>query len=246
MVQPQSAPAPKKGMSIWAWVAIGCVGLLVLGGVAVGGAFWWGARKVKSIAQEMQDNPSMATAKMITALNPDLEMVSSDEAAGKVTIRNTKTNQTVTVSLADIQAGKISFDTPEGQTTMNFDPQAGKMEVRGANGEVATFGAAKLPEWVPAYPGAVAEGVYASEDGTQAGGTFGLTSADSVDQVVAFYKEQLEGAGFKVNETKYSGTGGSGGMVTGESNDGKRTVTFTVATDNGRTRVAGVYSEKKG
>ena len=35
MVQPQSMPPQKKKMSVWAWVAIGCVGILVLGGSAL-------------------------------------------------------------------------------------------------------------------------------------------------------------------------------------------------------------------
>lgn len=246
MVQPQSVPPQKKGMSVWAWVAIGCVGLLVLGGVGFGALAWWGAHKVKSMAAEYKDHPGMAAVKMMTAMNPDLELVSSDEASGKVTIKNKKTGEVVTVNMADIQNGKISFDTPQGSSSMSFDQNAGQVEVHGANGETASFGAAaKLPSWIPAYPGAAAEGVYAAEDASQSGGTFGLTTGDGVTQVFDFYKAQLEGAGFKVTESKYSGSGGDGGMVVGESNDGKRTVTFTIGSESGKTRVAGVYSEKK-
>jgi len=247
MVQPQSVPPQKKGLSVWAWVAIGCVGILVLCGVAFTTVAWWGARKVQSIAQDYKDNPGMATVKMITAMNPDLELVSSDEASGKVTIKNKKTGEVVTVNMADIQNGKISFDTPQGQSSMSFDTSGGKLEVQGANGETATFGGStQLPSWVPAYPGATAEGVYAAEDASQRGGTFGLTTGDAVNDVFAYYKSQLEGGGFKVTESKYSGTGGEGGMVVGESADGNRTVTFTLAAESGKTRVAGVFSEKKG
>ncbi len=247
MVQPQSVPPQKKGLSIWAWVAIGCVGILILGGVAVVGGTWWVARKAKSAIADYQDNPGLATVKMLTAMNPDLELVSSDEASGKVTIKNKKTGEVVTVNMADIQNGKISFDTPQGESSMSFDQGAGKMEVRGANGEVASFGAAaQLPAWVPAYPGAAAEGVYSAEDASQRGGTFGLTTTDSVSQAFAFYKGQLEGAGLKVTENHYSGPNGDGGMVVGESGDGQRTVTFTINVESGKTRVTGVYSEKKG
>jgi len=79
MVQPQSVPPQKKGMSVWAWVAIGCVGLLVLGGVGFGALAWWGAHKVKSMAADFQEHPELAAAKMVIAANPDLETVSSDE-----------------------------------------------------------------------------------------------------------------------------------------------------------------------
>ncbi|HEV8240840.1 MAG TPA: hypothetical protein VGS57_15855 [Thermoanaerobaculia bacterium] len=246
MVQPQSVPPQKKGMSVWAWVAIGCVGILVVCGVGFGALTWWGYHKAKSVVAEYKDHPGLAAVKMITAANPDLELVSSDEANGKVTIKNKKTGEVVTLNMADIQNGKISFDSAQGHSSMSFDQNAGKLEVQGANGQTASFGAsAQLPSWVPAYPGAAPEGVYAAEDGTQRGGTFGLTTGDGVTQVFDFYKSQLEGAGFKVNVTKYSGTGGDGGMVVGESNDGKRTVTFTIGAESGKTRVAGVYSEKK-
>jgi hypothetical protein len=246
MVQPQPVPQ-KKGMSIWAWLAIGCVGILVLGGIAAGGFVWWGANKVKSIAQDYEKNPELATVKMITAMNPDLELVSSDEAAGTVTIRNTKTGEVATLNMSDVKEGKISFETSEGKTTMDFDPQAGKMEVRGADGEVATFGTGtKLPDWVPAYPGGTTEGVFSSETAEQSGGSFAMSTADSVDQVFAFYKGQLESGGYKVTETRYSGSGGEGGIVVGESTDGKRTLTFTIGTEGGSTKVAGSYVEKKG
>jgi len=246
MVQPQSAPA-KKGMSIWVWLAIGCVGILVLGGVAVGGFVWWGAHKVKSMAQELQEHPEQTIVKALAAMDTDVEVVSTDEANGKVTLRNKKTGEVMTVDMQDIREGKINFKTAEGNVGMSFDQQAGKMEVRGANGEVATFGAGtRLPDWVPTYPGGVAEGVFSSDTPEQSGGTFALTTSDSVDQVFGYYKQQLESGGYKVTESRYSGTGGTGGIVAGESSDGKRNITFTLATDAGKTRVAGAYSETKG
>jgi hypothetical protein len=245
MVQPQYVPPAKKGLSIWAWLAIGCVGILVLGGAATVGGMWWVAKKAKSAIAEYEDNPAMATVKMLTAVNPDLELVSTDDAAGKVTIKNKKTGEVVTVDLEDIKNGKINFETAEGKASMSFDQQAGTMEMQGADGATATIGSSELPGWVPAYPGAAPEGVYAAEDASQKSGTFGLTTGDSVNDVFAFYKKELEGAGFKVSENKYSAGGGEGGMVVGESTDGQRTVTFTIASEPGKTRVAGVFSEKK-
>jgi hypothetical protein len=243
MVQPQYVPPAKKGLGVWAWLAIGCFGLLLVGGVAAGGFLWWGAKKVKNIAEEAQDNPSLMAVKMITAADPDLELVSTDEAAGKVTIKKKSTGEVVTVDLEDVKDGKISFETAEGKGSLSFSQESGTMEVQGADGSRASFGgAAELPGWVPAYPGATPEGVYSAEDAAQRGGTFSLTTTDSVNDVFNFYKGQLEGAGFKVTESKYSGTG----MVVGESTDGQRTVTFTIAAEPGKTRVAGVFSEKKG
>ncbi|HEV8631513.1 MAG TPA: hypothetical protein VGV61_14445 [Thermoanaerobaculia bacterium] len=248
MVQPQQPVPPKKGMSVWAWVAIGCVGILVLGGVAVGGFVWWGAHKVKSMAAEYQAHPEVATMKMITAMNPDLEMVSADEAAGKVTIRNKKTGEVVTLDMKDIKEGKINFSDAKGaQASVNFDQQAGKMEVRGANGEVATFGgAAQAPDWVPVYPGGTTQAAYSAQSAEGSQSTFSVTTSDGVDKVFAFYKERLESGGFKVNTESHYGTGdSSGGMLMGESADGKRTLMFTIGAEGGKTTVAVVAAEKK-
>jgi hypothetical protein len=234
-------------MSIWAWLAIGCVAILVLGGAATAVGVWWFAHKAKAIAADMQAHPETAAVRMAVAMNPDLELVSTDEAAGKVTIKNTKTGEVVTLDMADVKNGNISFTGSQGQASINFDQQAGRMEIKGANGEVASFGgSAQLPDWVPMYPGATAEGVFSSQNAEGSGGTFALTSSDSVDQIFAFYKGQLEGAGYKVTETHYSVPGGNGGIVAGESSDGRRTLTFTLATEEGKTKVGGAYSEKNG
>lgn len=51
----------------------------------------------------------LATAKLIIQANPDLDLVSSDEAAGTMTVRNKRTNEVITVSIEDVKNGKIRF-----------------------------------------------------------------------------------------------------------------------------------------
>jgi hypothetical protein len=179
--------------------------------------------------------------------------VSSDPATGKVTLRNKKTGEVMTVDMADIKAGKINFETKEGtvKTDMGAAQQGGQMKVEATdasgNTGTATFGGgAKVPEWVPSYPGAASQGVYSAEDASQSGGTFALETGDSVDQVFTQLKGQLSSAGYKVTETRFNGPQGMGGMLVGESSDGKRNITYTFSSEEGKTKVAGVYSEKKG
>jgi hypothetical protein len=249
----QPMPVQKKGTSIWVWLAIGCVGLIVVCGIAFAGFGWWAAHKVKSIAQDYKDHPETAWIKTMAMVNPDVEVVSTDDANGKVTLKNKKTGEVVTLDMKDVKEGKISFTSDKGTSSINMDQQSGQMKVEttNANGQAqhttATFGGgAKVPDWVPAYPGATSQGVYSAEDDKQMGGTFGLDTGDSVDQVFANLKGQLESAGYKVTETRYNGPQGMGGLLAGESKDGKRTVTYTMSNEGGKTKVAGVYSEKKG
>jgi hypothetical protein len=248
-MQPQTVPQAKKS-NVWVWVVAGCVGIVVLGGVVVGGVVWWGARKVKSVAEHYEKNPQMAAAQMIVAMNPDVELVSTDEAAGTMTVREKKTGKVTTIGINDAKEGRWNVTTTDAQgqkSSVSYDAKAGQVVATGPDGNsTTTFGStSKVPDWIPAYPGAAAEGVYAAQTDDQNTGSFSATSDDGVDKVFSFYKDQLAAAGFKVTENRYSGSGGDGGMVAGESTDGKRTVSVILAAEDGKTKVTGTYSEKK-
>src|SRR5215470_13160748 len=78
---PGTPQAQKKGMGPLAWIGIGC-GVIVLLGCIVMGAFFY---FVKSKADEFQKNPALSAAKLAVQLNPDLDLVSSDEKAQTLT-----------------------------------------------------------------------------------------------------------------------------------------------------------------
>ena len=234
----------KKKTSVWAWVAIGCVGIMVLGAVAVGGGLWWVGRKAKAMAED-----PTAVVEMIAAMNPDIEVVDRDAGNGKVTLRNKQTGEVVTVDLDDIRQGKISFASDEGEASMSLDQETGKLEIQGEgeDGGTLSFGGdTRLPDWIPTYPGATSEGVYSAESADASSGTFSMTTADGVDQVFTYLKGQLEGGGYTVTETRFSGPQGDGGMLNGESADGSRTLTYTLSVSDGKTQVGGMYNQKKG
>ena len=238
-MQPEQT-VPKKKMSALAWIAIGCVGIVVVGAVAVGAGMWWVARKAKALAED-----PTAAIELIAAMNPDIEVVDRDAGNGKVTIRNKQTGEVVTVSLEDIQQGKISFSSDQGTSTMDVNQEAGRLEIKteGENGGTITFGGdTKVPDWVPSYPGAVSQGVYSGETGDSVSGTFSMTTDDSIDEVFTYLKGQLEGGGYKLSETRFS----EGGMLSGESADGKQSVTYTFSVTDGKTQVAGMFNQKKG
>ena len=125
----------RKKTSVWAWVAIGCVGIVVFGAVAVGAGLWWVGRKAKAMAED-----PTAVVEMIAAMNPDIEIVDRDAGNGKVTVRNKQTGETVTVDLDDIRQGKISFSSDEGEeATMSLDQETGKLQIQGEGEEGGTL-----------------------------------------------------------------------------------------------------------
>ncbi|HUO33129.1 MAG TPA: hypothetical protein VMU80_28195 [Bryobacteraceae bacterium] len=99
------SPAPLK-TSTRIWVLAAMVGLFVLGG---GLLLVSQAKHAGSDARLMRNNPGLATGKLLAATNPDIEIISTDEDKGRVTIRQKSTGKVITVDLDKMRQGKITF-----------------------------------------------------------------------------------------------------------------------------------------
>ena len=95
----------KTGLPVWAWIGIGCGAIVVFVMIAMTVGGFLLANKAKDMVADFEDDPAMATAKMIVKLNPELEEVSSDPEAGTMTVRNTKSGEEITVNFDDIEKG---------------------------------------------------------------------------------------------------------------------------------------------
>ena len=246
------APAGKKKTSPLVWILVGCGGLVLLVAIImlVGGYFV--AKKAGSYLKDAEKNPALAAAKMIVAMNPELETVSADDAAGTITIRNKKTGEVVTLDLEDVKKGKIRFKNEKGEEaeiSASGDGESGKLEIKSREGTM-TFGAggeAERPDWVPEYPGSQPEGMYSTKGAQGLSAAFTFQTSDSPEDVMAFYEEQLKGGGFEVTTSSMKKAGKlSGGLVNGQLEKAKRIVHVTVSDEDGGTRVAVNYSEGEG
>lgn len=222
------AMAPRKKTSPIIWILGIVAGLFVLFGIVVmiGGFFVFQKVKQAGIDPElMKRNPSVAAAKMIAAMNPDIEFVSVDEDSNRVTLRQKSTGKEVTMDLRDVERGKISFDVDgEGKMTIGGD--------------------AKLPSWAPSYPNAKLEGTFSGQNAEGEGGMVHFITKDSASDVLSFYERELKKDGFKItNQVALSDSAG-GGILTGQSEDGRH-LTVTVSTEGGSTKVALMYGDKR-
>jgi hypothetical protein len=202
VAQPQ-----KKGLSPIAWIAIGCGGLIVVGAIALFAAGLFVTKKVADVVEEAQDNPAKAMAEMVIKMNPELEFIESDDET--VTFRDEK-GEEVTLNFADIQDGKFSIETSEGETgSITFSPEGITGTGTGADGEETDFallGGAD-PSTVPdevKYPGAdnFAAAMTQTSD-EQASGMITFTTDDSIDEVIEWHTESLGEC--KVNQLDYAG-----------------------------------------
>jgi hypothetical protein len=237
------APPRASKISPVVWILGGIAVFILLVGIVIvaSGMFF---------AHKFLENPAMTTAKLLTAGNPNIEVLSVDQGRNKVTFRDKTTGETVTMNFDDIKQGKIVFKSKGQQATLRAfgDGQNGTMEIDSPQGTVK-FGAgnaAKIPSWVPVYPG-VSPQVNFSMQGTDAdGGTFQFKTKDSAKDVLSFYEQALKTSGFQIT-ANISGNlaASSGAMLTAENPSSNRTVMVTAGTEDSGASVNVVFGTKK-
>jgi hypothetical protein len=251
VVPPQMPNAPKKGTSVLAIVGMGC-GVLALV-VLVGGFLLMRActSKLKDFANDMEKNPAKTTALLAVKMNPDLELVSTNDATNEITVRDKKSGEVTTLSFNDIAQGKFKYKNSKGEeVTIDAANQGGKgnIVVKDKNGTTVISGDAQSappPPWVPTYPGAQNAGGMRSEKADKVSGMYGTETTDAPAKVKDFFEPKLKAGGFEVETSTISG--GNGEIITLKATkDGdKQTLTVIITTDNGKTRIAINYDGPK-
>jgi hypothetical protein len=246
-------PPPEKKSKTLTYVLVGCGTFVILSVIAVvaGGYFVFNKAKEAGFDPElMQKQPALAAARMMVAMNPDIELVSVDEQKGLITVKDKKSGETVTINLKEAQEGKVVFGKGEDEVSMEAtgDDDTGSLEVKTKEG-VARFGSGAgvegLPDWFPAYPDADVQGNYSSQ--SAAGNTAGyqFTTQDPIESVVKFYEAGFKAAGLKVmtNLVRQDGKVTSG-MAQGEDADKKRTAFINAVIGDEGTQVSVVVTSK--
>ena len=234
-MQPGVMPPPvarKTSPIVWILVAVGLLFMLFIVGIIGVGAFV--AHKARQAGLDtdlMRRNPAAAVARMAAMANKDVDIVSEDDRAGTITMRDRKSGKTVTMSFNDMKNGiRFSADDENGKTAV--------MEIGG--------GAAKLPSWVPNYPGSEGQATFsikgADDHGAGEGGNYTFTTSDSPSKVMTFYQDKAKDLGLKVN---VNATAGEGGMIVASQEPNGRSLTVIVGGDSGKTTVNVTYADKR-
>ena len=251
-VAPQPVPPPKKGLSPLAWIGIGCGVLAVLAVIGASIMVAAGGWFLKKQADKLEKNPTLVAAEWIVRANPDLEVVSSDEQAGTLTIKNTKTGETVTMNAKDVKEGRIEFKTKDGTAVFDASGKDGTIKVTDEKGsQVATLQAGggapqNLPSWLPVYPGGTVQGTFDTKTADGRSASFSLTTSDTGDKVISFYESRLKEAGLKVDSTTVTSTAeGKGGILTASGENPHREVSVLVGASEGQTTAAITFNEKQ-
>ncbi|MBL9116889.1 MAG: hypothetical protein JNJ83_17925 [Verrucomicrobiaceae bacterium] len=253
---PPVPPAPQKSSSGCSYAAIGCAVVLVLGGLAAFslGSWLWGKGKgmLSDAGVQLDDfskRPDRALAKMFIKMNPDIELVSEDEAAGTMTVKMKSSGQVLTVSWKDLAEGKIVVKNDSGEVvTVDSKNPDGTIIMKGPKGTTvmgASAAASKPPSWVPMHPSMVLmNGGMRTESGNELKGMCISESTESLEALGSFYKDKLKDAALKMNAGTFSAE--AGGLITAEFKDPNITLTIILSKDDaGRSTVMINYSGPK-
>ncbi len=194
-VQPQTPQ--KKGLSPLAWIAIGCVGLILLTGLLFTVGMFWVGKKAVEMGEEMMENPAKSMAEMAIKMNPDTKFISSDDET--VTFK-TKDGEVVTMNFEDIQSGNFSMTTEEGETSsFSFGERGITGTTKGEDGEETEFSlfgggsdTSNVPDQVK-YPGATSmTTTMASRGRGKWEGMIGYETGSTLDEVVDWQSGALD------------------------------------------------------
>jgi hypothetical protein len=175
--------------------------------------------------------PGYAIAKIISAANPNAEVVSTNDGAGTITIRDRRTGKTVTMSFDDARRGRFRLEAEDEN---------------GKHAAVEIGGSANLPSWVPSYPGSNPHAVFSargeSDDGAGEGGNFTFTTSDAAARVRSFYEDEARRMGMDV--TVKTDTPDATVLVMKDSDD-RRTLTVIIGSSGGETTANVTYGRKR-
>ena len=251
-----STPGPvaaKKGKGPLFWILLVVVAFFVVISVALIGGGLFVAHKVKQAGIDpelVEKNPGLAAAKLIAAVNPDVDVVSTDADKGTITLRDKKSGETVTMNFEDIKKGKIVFEEEGGEKVEiqgQGEGSSGSFSVESSEGSmVFGAGAGKLPAWLAAYPGAEAIGGATMQGEEGESGTGAFKSSDSVEQVAAFYERHLKQAGMKTTKNVMN-RDGEVQLITlhGADDAAKRTAAIVVRATSEGTAISVTHGSKK-
>jgi hypothetical protein len=211
-------PPPRRGTHPLVWVAVVILGLFGLGILGAIGTAVYVAR-----------NPARAVRRLIAA-NPNMEVVGTDDGAGTITVRDRRTGKVVTMSFDQARQGRFRITADDGD---------------GRTAEFQVGGEARLPSWLPAYPGSHPRGLFSAtgDSGMEGGdaGSVSFTTGDPGSKVLAFYEDKARDLDMRVRmEARH----GESGTLVAKDDDRNRGFKVVVVESRGEANVTLTYGRK--
>jgi hypothetical protein len=177
-------------------VVILCLfGVGVIGVVGLGAFVFHKAKQAGIDSELWRTNPGAAVGRMMAAVNPNLEVVRTNDADRTVILRDRHTGKQFRIAIDSARNGSLSLQADD-------DGKSARIDI----GEDA-----KTPGWVPKYPGSrIQPGFSASGDsreGSGEAGTFVFKTSDRGSRVLEFYEQKAREMGLELHTLASDGKG---------------------------------------
>jgi len=223
-----SVDAGQKPMPAIAKVGIGCGILTIVGVIVIALLVGLCTRKAGELIKDFSENPERAAAEMLVKMNPELDLVNTDEEQGTITFRDKSSNKETTVSWSELSDGKLTISDSEGnQTTFG----AGGME--------------SVPAWVPRLPATtqVASSFQTVDNGKIAGSYLAGTTM-STAAIEAFLAERAEAMEMESVLDSRQASGAQEMRMIGYKGSDRGFSATIIRDGNGDAQVNFIYEEK--
>ena len=222
---------PKRGTSPIVWVLIALLTLFILAGLTASAGMMVVSHRTGLSFGEIVHDPGYAAAKMAMIANPNLEEI--EHAGGTITLRDRRTGKTATLRFGDVRRGGLRFSA------------------EGDNGKIASFEAgadgARLPSWIPVYPGAEPSGGVAASGNSGSelaeGGTAVYTTSNPASSVISFYEGKAASMGVTVSVVTHGSN--TDGLLVMKDENGELGLTVAASSHGGRTKISLTYGSKQ-
>ena len=216
MATSQPSPPPKKNNALL-WILVVVGGFFILIALIVVGGIAYVAR-----------NPALVVTKMIATANPNLEVVSVNKGRQLITLRDKQTGKIYNISFDDAKNGKFTVKEGDGRAMVTLG------------------GGAKVPAWVPDYPGSDPQAAFSAQGHDGESGTFTFKTSDPAVKVTKFYQDQFQTSGLQItSNVTHQEANSSGAMLVAQDEAKKHTVTVIIAVEGANTTVAVTYVTNK-
>src|SRR5258708_36007930 len=173
-------------------------------------------------------------------------MVSSNDDAGTMVVRDKKTGKMTTLKF-DAEKKTMVVTDDQGKTaTITANTEQGNLEMKGPEGTIKIGNNSdKAPGCVPVYPGSTPQNTMSVSANGKQSGTYVFVTQDAPDKVLSSYADALKTSGMTASTTSNNTDGKVSGIVTGSDQDHKRSVLVTVSQETDGTHVSVTFEEKK-
>jgi len=245
--QPSLPPAKKSG-GVWMWVIGGCLGIVLLGGLGFAVLGYFGYKAAQSTIADMEDRPTFAAAKLLVALNSEVELVDADEATQRITVREKSSGKTISITLDELKNGKISFSDQDGkESTLSIEgsEKEGTFSLKTDDGtgsfSIKSGSDVALPSWIPMPEGEITSTSFVASQGTESY-VMQLTSTLSADAFADWFTKTAGQQGLEMKNRTIADSGSEKAIILqAESKDGKKSLSVMGSQKSG-SGTEGIYT----